>query len=184
MVKLRIWTIPTLEGPDGKGMGINMKKDKEIRIGTLLGSGTELEGDFSADGSARIDGIIRGNVTVTGSLIIGATGSIEGNVSAKAVLIGGEIVGNVEAPEKAELTAGAKVLGDIVTSVIVIDEHAVFQGKCDMNQTVPDRRVKSKAVRAGKKSAKPAIVEALKEVEAANKEAEQTASEMENSELL
>ena len=78
------------------------------------------------------------------------------------------MTGNITAPEKAELTASAKVLGDIATKVIVIDEHAVFQGKIDMNQTVPDRKGKArtaKAVRAGRKSAKAAIAEALKEVE-------------------
>lgn len=165
------------------------KKDKEIRIGTLLGRGTQLEGDFSAEGSARIDGTIKGNVTVSGSLIIGATGNIEGNVSSKAIVVGGEVLGNIDAPEKAELTATAKVLGDITTNVIVIDEHAVFQGKCDMNQVVPDRRARNKAVRAGKKSAKAAIVEALREVEAANQEAanqdaEQTVAEPENQEIF
>ena len=83
-------------------------------------------------------------------------------------MIGGEVTGNITAPEKAELTASAKVLGDIATKVIVIDEHAIFQGKIDMNQTVPDKKGKAKAAkatRAGRKSAKAAIAEALKEVE-------------------
>ena len=144
------------------------KKNAEVRISTLIGKGCELAGDFTAQGSARIDGKVDGNVTVTGSLLVGAGGSINGNVTADSVLIGGEVVGSINAPEKAELTATAKVLGDIATKVIVIDEHAVFQGKCDMNQTVPDRKSKSNAVKAartGRKTAKAAIAEALKEVE-------------------
>lgn len=144
------------------------KKNTEVKISTLIGKGCELSGDFSAKGSVRIDGKVDGNVTVTGSLLVGAGGSINGNVSAMSVLIGGEVVGNVDAPEKAELTATAKVLGDITTKVIVIDENAVFQGKIDMNQTVPDRKSRSntaKAIRVGRKTAKAAIAEALKEVE-------------------
>ena len=160
------------------------KKDKEIRIGTLLGRGTELEGDFSAEGSVRIDGIIKGNVTVSESMIIGATGNIEGNISAKSIIVGGEVLGNIDAPEKAELTATARVLGDITTNLIVIDEHAVFQGKCDMNQAVPDRKTRSKAVRAGKKSAKAALAEALREVEAANQELEQPETEPESNDIF
>lgn len=160
------------------------KKDKEIRIGTLLGRGTELEGDFSAEGSVRIDGTIKGNVTVSESMIIGATGNIEGNISAKSIVVGGEVLGNIDAPEKAELTATARVLGDITTNTIVIDEHAVFQGKCDMNQAVPDRKTRNKAVRAGKKSAKAALAEALREVEAANQELEQPEIEPENNEIF
>jgi len=151
-------------------------KEKQVQISTLIGKGSELEGDFSVQGSARIDGKVNGNVTVTGTLIVGSKGSISGNVSAKAVVIGGEVLGDINAPEKTELTATAKVLGDIATQIIVIDENAVFQGKCDMNQAAPDKKAKSrvaKATRAGKKTAKAAIAEALKEVEeAANREEE------------
>lgn len=144
------------------------KKSKEIKISTLLGRGTELKGDFAAKGSARIDGKVEGNVIVTGCLIIGAGAVITGDVTAASILIGGEVMGNVIAPEKAELTTTARVLGDITTQVIVIDERAVFQGKCNMNQEVPAKKAKSnvaKAVRAGRKSAKAAIAEALKEVQ-------------------
>lgn len=143
------------------------KKNTEVKISTLLGKDSECVGDFSAKGSVRLDGKITGDVTVTGTLIIGAAGSVSGNITAEAVVIGGEVLGNVTAPEKAELTETAKVLGDIATKVIVIDEHAVFQGKIDMNQEVPGKRNKPniKAVRAGRKTAKAAIVEALKEVE-------------------
>ena len=138
------------------------KKNADTKMSTLIGAGAELTGDFTLDGSARIDGKIGGNVTVTGNLILGAGSIVTGDVQAASVLIGGEVTGNITAPEKAELTASAKVLGDIATKVIVIDEHAVFQGKIDMNQTVPDRKGKArtaKAVRAGRKSAKAAIAE-------------------------
>lgn len=143
------------------------RNDKEVKISTLVGAGSEVLGDFNVKGSARVDGRIDGNVTVEGSLIMGPEASVNGNVNANAVLIGGEVLGNITASEKAELTATAKVFGDITTAVIVIDEHAVFQGKCSMNQAVPDKKSKStaaKAVRASKKSAKAAIEEALKEI--------------------
>lgn len=144
------------------------KKEKQEAISTIIGIGSEIQGDFAVKGSARIDGKVNGNVTVTGALIVGAAGSILGNLTAESVVIGGEVQGNIEAPEKAELTATARVLGDITTKVIVIDENAVFQGKCDMNQAEPDRKAKARtarAVKAGRKSAKAAIEEALKEVQ-------------------
>ena len=146
-------------------------KSKEIQITTIIGAGAECNGDFSAKSSVRIDGVINGNVTVTGALTVGATGRIMGDVKAQAVIVGGEINGNVVAPDRVELTATARVIGDICTSVIVIDEKAIFQGKCDMNQDVSPRKTRpaSSAVRAGRKSAKAAIAEALKEVEAAEK---------------
>lgn len=152
------------------------KKEEQIQISTLIGINSEIQGDFTVQGSARIDGKVHGNVSVTGSLIVGAAGSIYGNITAEAVMIGGEVQGDIKAPKKAELTSTAKVLGDIATDVIVIDENAVFQGKCDMNQQESGKKAKSRtarAVKAGRKSAKAAIVEALKEVEEeANRESD------------
>lgn len=166
-------------------------KDKQVQISTLIGKGSELSGDFSVQGSARIDGKVNGNVTVSGTLIVGSTGSISGNVTAKAVVIGGEVLGDVSAPEKTELIETARVLGDISTSVIVIDEKAIIQGKIDMNQSVPEKKAKGKTMkstRSGRKSAKAAIAEALKEVEEeASREEQKDAmpekTETENSEV-
>ncbi|MDE7269266.1 MAG: polymer-forming cytoskeletal protein, partial [Acetatifactor sp.] len=108
-----------------------------------------------------------------------------GNVTAESAVIGGGILGNVEVTDKIELTNTAKVLGDITTSVIVIDESAIFQGKCNMHQSVPDRQAKNKSAKAmkeSKKSAKAALAEALKELqEAENKELqERSAAQADN----
>ena len=147
-----------------------MKKDAVIT--TIIGKGSECNGDFNAEGSVRIDGTINGDVNVTGTLIVGATGVINGDVEAQSAVVGGEIIGDVTVKDRTELTATARLIGNISTIVIVIDENAVFQGSCNMNQETPGKRPRpaSKAVRAGKKSAKEAIAEALKEVEAANQE--------------
>lgn len=142
-------------------------KKNEIRITTIIGKDAESNGDFSSGGSVRIDGTINGDITVAETVILGATGVINGDIEAKVAIIGGEIIGSINAPEKTELTSTARVLGDITTKTIVIDENAIFQGSCNMNQDVSGKRPKpsSKAVKAGKKSAKEAIEEALKEVE-------------------
>lgn len=147
-------------------------KKKEVVITTIIGKGAECEGDFSAAGSVRIDGTVNGNVTVGETLIVGATGSIDGDVNASAVIIGGEVIGNIAAPERTELTTTAKVIGDITTGSIIIDEKAIFQGRCDMNQDAASKRPRfsGKTIRAGKKSAKDAIAEALREAEAESRE--------------
>lgn len=150
-----------------------MKKNKELIITTLIGKGAECNGDFSAAGSARVDGCINGSVTVTGTLIIGVTGSVNGDIQANSTIVGGEVNGNITVAERTELTQTARVIGDINTEIIVIDEKAVFQGGCNMNQETGGKRPKppAKALRAGRKSAKEAIAEALKEVEEASREA-------------
>ena len=145
-------------------------KNKETKITTIIGNGAECNGDFNAEGSVRIDGCINGNVNVTGVLIVGATGQINGDVIANCTIVGGEINGNVNIAEKTELISTARIIGNITTKLIVIDENAIFQGSCNMNQDVNAKRPKPgfKATREGKKSAREAIDDALKEVEAAD----------------
>ena len=149
-------------------------KNKETKITTIIGNGAECNGDFNAEGSVRVDGCINGNVTVAGTLIVGATGQINGDVEAHSAVVGGEIIGNMNIAEKTELISTARLFGNITTMLIVIDENAIFQGSCNMNQDVNAKRPKPgfKATRSGKKSAKEAIEEALKEVEAEGREAD------------
>lgn len=142
-----------------------MRKN-EIQITTIIGMSAECNGDFMADGAIRIDGTVNGNVIVTDTVIVGASGCINGDINAKKVVIGGEVYGNLNVPEKVELTATARVIGDITTSGLVIDEKAIFQGRCDMNQDASKRpKPNGKAVKVMKKTAKSAVAEALKEVE-------------------
>ena len=143
------------------------KKDVDVKISTIIGRGCECFGDFASNGSMRMDGVVNGDLNVNGTIIIGATGLVNGNIFAKAAIIGGQVLGNVEAPEKVELIATAQVFGDVTTGVLVIDEKAIFQGRCNMNKEVPVGKQKGsgKAVRTGRKTAKAAIVEALKDDE-------------------
>jgi len=142
-------------------------KKSEIRITTIIGKDAECNGDFSSGGSVRIDGTVNGNLNVSEAVILGATGVVNGDIETKVAIIGGEIIGSINAPEKTELTSTARVLGDITTKTIVIDENAIFQGSCNMNQDVSDKRAKpnSKALKEGKKTAKAAIEDALREAD-------------------
>ncbi len=138
------------------------RKDAEIKITTLIGSDAELESGFTAGGSVRVDGKINGSVIVGKTLILGVTGFIRGDVKAENVIVGGEIQGNVTAANKTELMETAKVVGDIVTSLIVIDEKAIFQGGCNMSKSLEERRKNdARAVREDKKSSDAAMAEAL-----------------------
>lgn len=142
------------------------KENKRV-ITTILGRGSVFNGDFTSEGSVRIDGEILGDVKVVGTLVVGSGARINGNIEADEAIIGGELVGNVQAPEKVELTVTARVIGDITTNVIVIDEHAIFQGKCDMNQDMHRKKnaAARKAVRESRRSAKAALQEALREMQ-------------------
>ena len=151
-----------------------MKKQNEVKakLTTIVGSNCVVDGNFTIAGSARVDGIVNGNLKAEGLVILGETCKVKGDVSAANIIAGGEVLGNLFASQKVEVTEKAKIFGDITTCVMVVDENAIFQGKCNMNQEEPaglNSEKKTRATRRVKKSAKVAITEALKEVEEENR---------------
>ncbi len=141
-------------------------KKKETQITTIIGIGAECNGDFKSDSSIRIDGTVNGNVIVENTVIVGASGVINGDINAQMVIIGGEVYGNLNVPEKVELTSTARVLGDITTNGLVIDEKAIFQGRCDMNQSAGKvSKPNNRAMKAGMKSARSTMADVHRETD-------------------
>ena len=114
------------------------KKDTTVdpaleQVGTIIGPGAVLDGPLTTKDSTRIDGTVKGNVTISGALIVGQEGKITGTVSAMNAYIAGEVTGNISAPQgKVEISDTGKVIGDVTCKGIIIDENAVFSGQCDM----------------------------------------------------
>ena len=103
------------------------------QVGTIIGPGAVIDGPLTTKDSTRIDGTIKGNVTVSGALIIGQEGKVIGTISALNVYVAGEVNGNITASQgKIEISDTGRVIGDITCKGIIIDENAVFQGKCEM----------------------------------------------------
>lgn len=102
----------------------------------LIGNRTTITGDIQSSGDFRIDGILNGNITLNGRLVIGPNGKIEGNVICQNADISGEIKGKVQVAEMLALKTTAKILGDIVTGKISIEPGAVFTGTCNMGAIV------------------------------------------------
>jgi len=101
-------------------------------LNTIVGKGTLITGDMQVRNSLRIDGKVKGNIKVTDTIVIGKEGEVEGNVNAKHLFLAGVIKGNVTASGKVLLESTASVFGDIKAVRLVIDEGALFDGKCAM----------------------------------------------------
>ena len=119
----------------------NTKKDStnatenEIleQVGTIIGPGAVIDGPLTTKDSTRIDGTIKGNVNISGALIVGQEGKIFGTASGVNIYVAGEVNGNLSAPQgKVEISDTGRVVGDVICKGIIIDENAVFQGRCEM----------------------------------------------------
>jgi cytoskeletal protein CcmA (bactofilin family) len=115
---------------------VNKSSAAESSSINLIGNGTSITGDINSNGDVRIDGTLKGNISITGKLVVGPSGNIEGNVICQNADISGEIHGKVTVTELLSLKASAKLLGDIITGKISIEPNATFTGTCNMGAVV------------------------------------------------
>jgi cytoskeletal protein CcmA (bactofilin family) len=105
-------------------------KRKMPRITAFLGKDTAFEGTLTFTGGLRIDGRFEGEISAEGTLIVGETAVIRGDIRASNVLVSGEIHGNTVAEERIEILTPARIFGDIQSPEIIMGAGAVFEGKC------------------------------------------------------
>lgn len=117
------------------GIG-NKQTSNESSAINLIGNSTVITGDINSAGDFRIDGALTGNITISGRLVIGPNGKVEGNVNCNNAEVSGEIKGKINVTEILNLKTTAKILGDIVTGKIAIESGAVFTGTCNMGAIV------------------------------------------------
>lgn len=99
----------------------------------LITTGTVITGDITCDSDMRIDGVLSGNITAKGKVVIGKTGDIKGEVSCQNCDVEGSVNGKLSIRELLSLRATGKFIGDILTSKLAIEPGALFTGTCKMN---------------------------------------------------
>jgi cytoskeletal protein CcmA (bactofilin family) len=119
----------------------------------LIGNGTQLVGDIKSNGDFRIDGKLKGTINVKGKLVVGPTGSVEGEIECQNAVISGEIKGKINVAELLSLKASARLHGDIVTNKIAIEPEATFTGTCSMGGVVKNIQASHEPSRSEAKAA-------------------------------
>lgn len=97
-----------------------------------LYKGSRVSGQLSFQGSAKIDGMVDGEIYCQGTLTVGEGAEVRAKISGQVVVIRGKVEGNVTAKEKIELAAPARLIGNIDTPRLIITEGVVFDGDCSM----------------------------------------------------
>jgi cytoskeletal protein CcmA (bactofilin family) len=101
---------------------------------------TVINGDVECNGDLRLDGIIKGNLKISGRLVMGAEAKIEGAVECENAEISGKIKGDLKVKGTLHLKKNCFVEGDIYTKKLVVESDAVFNGKCFMNTADIDKK--------------------------------------------
>ena len=97
---------------------------------SVIGPNSYFTGQFFINGSLKIDGKFEGKALQADQLYIGTTGKVKTNIKANSVIVEGIIIGNIEASHRVMLLPSARILGDIKTPELIIQNGVVLEGRC------------------------------------------------------
>ena len=98
----------------------------------FLDAGSHINGELHFEDTFRVDGKLTGKVVSDGDLVVGEQGEVDGEVAVGRIFVSGVVRGSVSASRRVELTAGGKAYADLETPTLVIEEGAIFEGRCKM----------------------------------------------------
>jgi cytoskeletal protein CcmA (bactofilin family) len=112
---------------------------------SVLDAQLTVRGDIETDGTLRVDGRLDGSIRRADIVVIGNGATVNGDISAREVIVGGSVQGNVSATTRIELQPSAVVTGDIDAGAIMIHEGCVVQGRLTVTTTAAAKEKPAKA---------------------------------------
>jgi cytoskeletal protein CcmA (bactofilin family) len=130
--------------------------------GTVIGKGICIRGEVSGQEDFFLDGVLEGNIDVTGKrLTVGANGVIHADIITGDLVVFGRVEGSVKATGRAELKHSAVFIGDICAARLSIEDNATLQGYVDLTEAIAPP--KKAAVAQAKQAPKEEVAEEVSE---------------------
>src|SRR5687767_15076880 len=108
-------------------------KSQNLRDVVNIGKSVVIKGELNGSEDLTIEGHVEGKIELRDHVLtIGPNGKIKAELFAKAVVVLGEVIGNVSASEKVDIRENGSVEGDITSPRVAIAEGAHFRGSVDM----------------------------------------------------
>jgi len=102
---------------------------------SIIASDLVIEGKIEGAGHVRIAGKFKGDVNVQGNLTIESGAQLTGEVRADAVIIGGELSGNIEAASRVELLQTGLLNGDLKAGSLTVAAGSRMRGRVEFGWT-------------------------------------------------
>jgi cytoskeletal protein CcmA (bactofilin family) len=103
----------------------------------VIGKSVQIRGEVNGSEDLIVDGVVEGTITLTDSrLTIGPGAKVAANVTARDVVVVGNLQGDVRASGKVELRQGSTLTGDLTAARLSIEDNANFKGKVDLVQNL------------------------------------------------
>ena len=108
---------------------------RTVRDLVNIGKSVVIKGELNGSEDLTVEGHVEGKIELKDHVLtIGPNGKIKAEVFAKAVIVLGEVTGNVTASEKVDIRDNGSVDGDIISPRVAIAEGAHFRGSVDMQR--------------------------------------------------
>ena len=131
--------------------------DADSRNTATIGKAVKIVGQIYTKEDLNVDGDVEGTIESTDNKVtIGTTGRVQASVKAREVVIFGQVQGNVEAADKVDIRREAKLVGDITTARISIEDGALFKGSIDIKKPEPKAAAASAPAASASATATPA----------------------------
>jgi cytoskeletal protein CcmA (bactofilin family) len=99
----------------------------------LLGPSTTIEGTIEFRDTVRLEGNVNGKIhSDEGTVIIGETAEVHGEITVNVAIIRGKVNGRVDARKRIEVYPPGRIEGDIQSPAVLIQSGVIFNGKCSM----------------------------------------------------
>ena len=114
------------ERSNGKGFIVSADR-------ASIGKSIVVKGELSGSEDLTIEGTVEGKIELRDHVLtVGEHGQIKAEVSAKSIVVFGQVVGNLTATEKVEIKEKGSVEGDITAPRLAIADGSNFKGSVDM----------------------------------------------------
>lgn len=118
---------------------------------TMVGKSIRIKGEITATDPIYIYGSIEGSINADAHRVtVGKEGTVKADITAREVVIMGDVCGKVHGDERVELRSEGSLLGNLATKRLCVEEGAVLQGTIDVHMPVekPKPAVAAKPVQA------------------------------------
>jgi cytoskeletal protein CcmA (bactofilin family) len=104
----------------------------------MIGKSVKVIGQIFTKEDLYVDGDVEGTIEAQENKVtVGPNGRVQASIRAREVIILGQVQGNVETSDKVDIRKDAKLVGDITTARISIEDGALFKGSIDIKKPEP-----------------------------------------------
>jgi cytoskeletal protein CcmA (bactofilin family) len=138
------WTKPQMQqvqpSPAAKTPPPERPSPAKSKEPATIGASICFKGDLTGEEDFVIQGKVEGTINLkSNDLTIGVNGRIHANVTAKTIVVEGELKGDLCGLERVVIKPSANVLGNVVAPRVILEDGAKFRGSIEMEPPEPER---------------------------------------------